>query len=107
MIRHVVTWKLKDHAEGAPKAANAARVKEVLEAMRGRVPGLRSLEVGVDVKLDPDAWDVVLVTELDDRAAFAVYQDHPLHLAAKLLIGKVRAERSAVDYETDGSSGSP
>ncbi len=98
MIKHVVMWKLADHAEGAPKVSNALRIKSLLEACSGRIPGLRSLDVGIDAGLDPQAWDVVLVTEFDDRAAFDAYQVHPLHEEAKAFIGKVRTDRSAVDY---------
>ena len=79
MIKHVVMWKLAEHAEGAPKASNAARIKTLLEACAGRIPGLRSLEVGIDAGLDGAAWDVVLVSEFDDRAALDAYQVHPLH----------------------------
>jgi heme-degrading monooxygenase HmoA len=98
MIKHVVMWRLADPAEGASKAANAARIKSLLEACSGRIPGLRSLEVGIDAGLDPQAWDVVLVTEFDDRASFDAYQVHPVHEEAKAFIGKVRKDRSAVDY---------
>lgn len=98
MIKHVVMWKLADHAEGAAKAANAARIKALLEACAGRIPGLRSLEVGIDAGLDGAAWDVVLVSEFDDRAALDAYQVHPLHEEAKAFIGKVRKDRSAVDF---------
>jgi hypothetical protein len=98
MIKHVVMWKLKDRAEGATKAENAARIKVLLDACAGNVPGLASLEVGVDAGIDAAPWDVVLVTEFTDRAALAAYQDHPLHNVAKLFIAKVRDQRSVVDY---------
>jgi hypothetical protein len=97
VIKHVVMWKLAEHAEGSPKASNAARIKTLLEACAG-IPGLRSLEVGIDAGLDGAAWDVVLVTEFDDRAALEAYQVHPLHEEAKAFIGKVRSARSVVDF---------
>jgi hypothetical protein len=40
MIKHIVMWKLKDEAEGADRATNAARMKEKLDACRGLVPGI-------------------------------------------------------------------
>jgi hypothetical protein len=98
MIKHVVMWKLAEHAEGAPRASNAARIKTLLEACAGKIPGLRSLEVGIDAGLDGAAWDVVLVSEFVDRAALDAYQVHPLHEEAKAFIGKVRSARAAVDY---------
>jgi hypothetical protein len=32
MLRHIVMWKLKEHAEGADRAVNARRLKELLES---------------------------------------------------------------------------
>jgi hypothetical protein len=98
MIRHVVVWKLKEAAEGATKAQNAARMKELLEACKV-IPGLRSLQVGVDAGIDATPWDIVLITDFESRAALDAYQDHPVHNVAKVFIGKVRELRSAVDFE--------
>ena len=99
MIKHVVMWKLKDGAEGATRRDNALRMKALLDACAGQTPGMRSFEVGVDTGSDAAPWDVVLVAEFDDRAALDVYQDHPIHQAAKVFIAKVRELRAAVDYE--------
>ena len=32
MIKHIVMWKLKEHAEGADRAANAAKMKALLRS---------------------------------------------------------------------------
>ncbi len=32
MLKHIVMWQLKDHAEGADKASNAAKMKALLDA---------------------------------------------------------------------------
>ena len=98
-VRHVVMWKLREQAEGADRAANAVRVKAALEALRGRIPGLLRLEVGVDYNRSPAAWDVVLVSEHESRAALEAYQVHPEHVRVAELIGKVRADRAVVDYD--------
>ncbi len=99
MIRHIVMWKLKDEAEGANKRDNALRMKALLEACSGQTPGMRSLEVGIDVGVDDKPWDIVLVADFEDRAAIDAYQQHPVHQAAKFFIAKVRESRAAVDYE--------
>ena len=97
MIKHIVMFKLKGQAEGATKGENAARMKTLLEAC-AVIPGLRSLEVGLDAAIDATPWDVVLVTEFVDRAALDAYQDHPIHQVAKAFIAKVREQRAVVDY---------
>jgi hypothetical protein len=100
MIRHIVMWKLKSEAEGATKRENASRMKTMLDACAGRTTGMRRLEVGIDVGLDATAWDVVLDSEFDDRAALDAYQEEPEHQKAKAFIAKIRDLRAAVDFES-------
>lgn len=100
MVKHVVMWRLKELAEGADKATNTLRIKRELEALRGRIPGLLSLEVGVDVERSSAAFDVVLLSEFESPAALAAYQVHPLHARVAEFIGRVRLERGVVDFET-------
>jgi len=99
MIKHVVMWKLKEEAEGAIKTENIRKMVRVLEALREQIPGIRNLEVGVDSCELPGTSDVVLIAEFDDFAALRNYIDHPAHQKAGEFVGKVRAERAAVDYE--------
>lgn len=98
MIKHIVVWKLKDHAEGNDKQTNAALVKEKLEALANLVPGMLKLEVGIDMGLDAAAADVVLYTEFEDEVALSTYQLHPWHKAVFPFIAAVRETRVAVDY---------
>ena len=98
MVKHVVMWRLKPEAEGAGKAENAARIKASLEALRGRVPGLLSLEVGLNVEPSAAAYDLVLVSTHESPEALAAYQAHPEHQKAGEFIGKVRSDRVVVDY---------
>ena len=98
MIKHIVMWKLKDHAEGNDKQTNAALVKEKLDALANLVPGMLKLEVGIDLGLDAAASDVVLYTEFEDEAALSAYQSHPQHKAVFPFIAAVRETRVAVDY---------
>jgi len=98
MIKHIVMWKLKDHAEGNDKQTNAALVKKKLDALANLVPGILKLEVGIDLGLDAAASDVVLYTEFEDEVALAAYQAHPQHKAVFPFIAAVRETRVAVDY---------
>lgn len=98
MVRHIVVWKLKDEAEGADKAANAAKMAEKLSALTGKIDGLVRLEVGINSSPSAGAYDVALVADLTDEAALAAYQAHPLHVEVAQFIGLVRAERVVVDY---------
>ena len=99
MIKHIVFWKLKDFAEGVTKEQNALKVKAMLEDMRGKIPGMTVLEVGLNFETSDAASDVSLYTEFDNRESLAVYQNHPLHMKIKEFLLKVRTERRVVDYE--------
>ena len=98
MIKHIVMWRLKDEAQGNSKSANAELVKDKLEALQGRIPGLLAVEVGLDVSATEASADVVLYSELEDQAALDAYQVHPEHEAVKAFVGEVTAARWVVDY---------
>lgn len=99
MIKHIVFWKLKDHANGKTKDENALLIREKLEALNGRISGLIRLEVGIDFSGTDSSSDVVLYSEFSTREDLDNYQDHPEHKAVMPFIMEVRSERRVVDYE--------
>ena len=101
MIRHIVAWRLKDAALGNGKAENARLMKDKLEALRGRIPGLLRLDVGLDFSATENSADVVLVSEFESREALAAYQVHPEHKAVGLFVRAVVCERRLIDCEAD------
>lgn len=98
MIKHIVMWRI---AESLDKAAAATRAKSLLEGMKGKIPGLIHIEVGINFADEASAADVVLYTELADTDALSVYQSHPVHEAVKPLIKEIMQERRVVDYISD------
>ncbi len=98
MIKHIVMWRLKERALDNDRETNAHQLKERLEALRGKVPGMLSLEVGLDLSGDPDAAHVVLYSEFEDQDALERYQRHPDHEAVKPFVKEIRSERRVVDY---------
>lgn len=99
MIKHIVMWRLKESAGGNDKAGNAALLKEKLEALAGRIPGLLKIEVGLDFSGTPDSPDVVLYSELESREALEGYRSHPEHQAVFPFVKEIASERRVVDYE--------
>jgi hypothetical protein len=97
MLKHVVTWNVKDKTQ---KAAHCARAKEALEGLRGKIPGLVAIECGSDIGSGSAAADFILLSEFTDAAALALYQDHPLHLVAKQVVAAVMTDRRTVDWES-------
>ncbi len=99
MVKHIVMWKLKEQANGNTKAVNAKIIKEKLESLNGKIPGLVKLEVGIDFSGSRESWDIVLYSEFGSRDDLTGYQNHPEHKAVMPFIGEVREERRVVDYE--------
>jgi len=99
LIRHIVMWKLKAHAEGADRAANAAKMKALLDTCANLVPGVRRWEVLLAPPPLEATCDVILGSDFDDQAALDAYQAHQHHVAMKPFIGSVREQRHCMDYE--------
>jgi quinol monooxygenase YgiN len=99
MLKHIVMWKLKEHAEGADRAANAAEMKRRLEQCAAIVPGIVRFEVSLAQPGLEATYDVVLYSEFTDKAALDAYAAHPTHEAVKPFIGAVRDARQCMDYE--------
>ena len=99
MIKHIVMWQLKDQAEGADKAANAKKMKALLDACAGLVPGMHTFEVALAQPGLECTYDVVLYSEFESAAALDAYQNHPQHVALKPFVAAVRQSRQCMDYE--------
>ena len=98
MIKHIVLWTLKDHAEGADRATNALKMKSLLDACANLVPGMLKFETTLAQPGLEATCDVLLYSEFIDRQALDAYQEHPNHVAIKPFIGAVREARQCIDY---------
>lgn len=102
MIRHIVMWNVRaDTAE--ERQHNIKRIRDGFEGLRGSIPGLLHLEIGVDVSRIDYACDVVLFSNFDSHAALRDYAIHPEHLRVRDALAGVRTERYQVDYVVDES----
>jgi hypothetical protein len=105
MIRHIVMWRVRGDTPAERDAASKL-VKKSFEGLRGRIPGMRHLEVGLDYSKVDYACDAVLVTEFDSVEALEAYASHPEHLRVRNELGDLRTARFQVDYLTDVDLGS-
>jgi heme-degrading monooxygenase HmoA len=99
MLKHIVMWKLKEHAEGADRAANAREMKRRLDECANIVPGILKFEVTLAQPGLEATYDVVLYSEFEDKAALEAYAKHPTHQALVPFIGAIREGRQCMDYE--------
>ena len=100
MVKHIILWTLKPELTEEERNKVKAGMKEGLEGLVGKVPGLIDAKVHIDGRLASSNADVMLDSTLESEEALKGYAQHPDHLA--VANGKVRpytAQRSCLDYE--------
>ncbi len=72
MIKHVVCFKLKS-------GEDVLKAKEILLSMKGNVPIVRDIEVGVDELHSNRSFDIMITVVLDDFDSLKLYQEDEYH----------------------------
>lgn len=101
MVKHVIIWKLKDEYCGVEIAKIKSEIKEGLEGLKGKIPGLLEIQVHTDPLASSNA-DLILDSTFEDEASLNGYTVHPEHVAVAM--GKVRPfvdVRMCMDYEVN------
>ncbi len=88
---HVVLITLHD-------AADAPRVKTLMESMTGRIAGMVSLDARLNELPEPHACDIALTTRWVDAAAYEAYKTDPVHVEVATQIRTLMASASTLDY---------
>jgi len=99
MVKHVILWQLKDELSAEEKINVKKGIKEGLEGLAGKIPGLLEIKVQIDGLASSNA-DVMLDSSFTDEEALKGYAVHPDHVA--VADGKVRPytkTRACLDYE--------
>ena len=99
MVKHVILWKLKEYSD-EEKINIKAEIKENLEALMGKIPGLLDIKVHIDGLLPTSNADFMLDSTFESAEALKNYAVHPEHVA--VADGKVRPfveSRSCIDFE--------
>ncbi|MBQ3037515.1 MAG: Dabb family protein [Lachnospiraceae bacterium] len=99
MVKHVILWQLKDELSAEEKINVKKGIKEGLEGLAGKIPGLLEIKVQIDGLASSNA-DVMLDSSFTDEEALKGYAVHPDHVA--VADDKVRPytkTRACLDYE--------
>ena len=99
MVKHVILWQLKDELTAEEKATIKREMKESLEALVGKIPGLVELKIQTEYLASSNA-DVMLESTFVDENALKTYASHPAHV--KVADNQVRPytkTRSCMDFE--------
>ncbi len=100
MVKHVILWQLKDELTAEEKVTVKAEMKDALEGLMGKIPGLLDVKVYTAGLESSKNAEVMLDTTFTDEAALKAYAVHPEHVA--VADGKVRPftkYRACLDFE--------
>ena len=99
MVKHIILWQLKDELSVEEKQEVKKGIKEGLESLAGKVPGLIEIKVQTEGLASSNA-EVMLDSTFEDEASLKGYAVHPEHVA--VADGKVRPytkTRMCLDFE--------
>ena len=99
MVKHVIIWTLKEEYNEQEKADIKRGIKEGLESLKDKVPGIVEIKVYTE-GLASSNTDLMLDSTFTEEEALKGYAVHPEHVA--VANGKVRPFtklRSCFDFE--------
>lgn len=100
MVKHIILWTLNPELSESEKQQVKQDIKEGLEGLVGKVPGLMDVKVNIDGRLDSSNTDVMLDCTLESEEALKAYASHPAHVAvADSKVRPYTVQRSCLDYE--------
>ncbi|MBQ6908171.1 MAG: Dabb family protein [Clostridia bacterium] len=98
MVKHIILWKLKEEYNNAEIKQG---IKNGLEGLSGKIPGLLEIKVETD-RLESSNADVMLYSVFEDEDALKGYSSNPIHV--EVADSKVRPftkTRLCMDFCTD------
>ena len=99
MVKHVIIWTLKEEYSEQEKADIKRGIKEGLEGLKDKVPGIVEIKVYTE-GLASSNTDLMLDTTFTDEEALKGYAVHPEHVAvANSKVRPFTKLRSCFDYE--------
>lgn len=99
MVKHIILWTLKEEYSKEEKEEIKKGIKQGLESLHGKIPGLMEIRVQIDSLASSNA-DLMLDSTFENEEALKAYAVHPEHVA--VADGKVRPYtklRSCLDFE--------
>ena len=96
MVKHIILWKLKEEYN---KDDIKQGIKDGLEGLIGKIPGLMDISVQTD-SLESSNADVMLYSVFESEAALKGYATHPEHVfVANTFVRPYTETRLCLDFE--------
>jgi hypothetical protein len=91
-------FRLKDQGSEAANNQKLETLKRMINELKGRIPGLLSIEAGINVSTRDIAHDLVLVSEFGSDEDLQVYRVHPEHMKVVEFLKEIKQDSAEVDY---------
>ncbi len=96
MVKHIILWQLKEEHNNLSVKQN---IKENLEALLGKIPGLLEIKVQTEGLASSNA-DIMLDSTFDSIASLEGYAVHPEHVfVADTFVRPFTQTRLCLDFE--------
>ena len=97
MVKHMIIWKLK--LTGEELEAQKKLIKNGLEGLAGKIPGMTDIQVQIE-NLPTSNADMLLDSTFESAEALKGYSVHPEHVhVAETYIRPYIETRLCMDYE--------
>ena len=95
MVKHIILWNLKEEYNNDTVKQG---IKEGLQSLKGKIPGLIEIKVRTE-KLPSSTADVMLYSVFENEQALKDYSVHPEHQAvANSKVRPFTQDRSCIDF---------
>ena len=99
MVNHIILWKLDEKYSSEEKKVIKINIKNALEGLMDKIPGLMEIHVYTDGLPSSNA-DLMLDSSFESEEALKVYAVHPLHVkAADTFVRPYTSNRNCLDFE--------
>ena len=96
MVKHVILWKLKEEHNNVLVKQG---IKDGLEGLMGKIPGLVEIRVQTECLASSTA-DVMLYSVFEDEKSLKEYATHPAHVfVANTYVRPFTQARSCLDFK--------
>ena len=76
MVKHIILWTLKEMSDSEKESVKAG-IKEGLEGLKGKIPGLVDIKVNTNGRLASSTADLMLDSTFESEEALKSYSKHP------------------------------
>ena len=93
-IKRISQFRLKKRSE-----ADVQEVADKLISMKGKIPSLTDIEVGINFSNSKEAFDVVMIATFKNIEALRSYEQDPFHQGIKNFVEAQYEKRAVIDFE--------